>query len=194
MNIAAQARAAATAIECKKDSVRQVQCGDWRLTLTVAAADMPVRVITAAPGARYMLAIVEIGDDEQPVSSAPSDQEPAARQVPDAPAEAVLAPLEAEGPARAQLTPGERAVRDAGILCTKPQFQRWLWHETNHTGRVPRDDWSGWGAWTAQEIRDRCGVESRREFATNDDARRKWHAIEVMYFQETGQMAKDYRA
>lgn len=204
MNIAAKAREAAMAIECKKDAVRQVQCGDWRLTLTIAAADMPVRVITAPPGVRYMLAIVEIGDDEQPVSpSAPSGESAAgAPLLP--PAEATQAPSQAEGgkapPRRAWHT--LTAPQQAGIRCSDELFQTWLWGESPDYGEYHGETWvpdtkptdaDEWEEWTIKRVRRMCGIISRAALATDPEARARWQALDTAYMQATGQIAENPR-
>lgn len=102
----------------------------------------------------------------------------------------------AEGSGKPQLTSGERAVRKAGILCADQQFQEWLWRETPPKDAVPPGNWQAadWEEWTTMEVRHKCDVISRRELATNDIARAKFHALEVAFFQATGRMAKDPHA
>ena len=60
----------ATPIEIKKDGLSQLQDGSWVLKVKVHPADMATWLMTAPMGTRYMAALVEIGDDEQPVTSA----------------------------------------------------------------------------------------------------------------------------
>lgn len=67
MNAAEKARALAVNFEAKKDSLSQRQSGEWRLSFTVQAGDVPMELLTAQMGTRYMVALVEIGDDESPV-------------------------------------------------------------------------------------------------------------------------------
>lgn len=57
---------AALKLEAKKDRLAQGQSGEWRLTLTVAVGDLPKEIALATPGTRYMVVMVEIGDDETP--------------------------------------------------------------------------------------------------------------------------------
>ena len=54
-------------IEVKKDGLRQVQDGTWKLSLTVHPEDMPTSLMQAPMGTRYGMALIEIGDDEMPV-------------------------------------------------------------------------------------------------------------------------------
>lgn len=66
MNIAERAVASAIPLEVKKDALRQTQSGEWKVTFTVQAADMDPRLTSAPMGTRYQLAMVEIGDNEEP--------------------------------------------------------------------------------------------------------------------------------
>ena len=71
MSVAEQARDAAVHCEAKKDRLAQGQSGDWRVTFTVATQDIPPALLAAPMGTRYVLALVEVGDDEQPVQPKP---------------------------------------------------------------------------------------------------------------------------
>ena len=61
------ARQVAVNFEAKKHELRQLQDGHWKITLTIHPNDMPDEMMKAAMGTRYMIAAVEIGDDEAPV-------------------------------------------------------------------------------------------------------------------------------
>jgi hypothetical protein len=67
MNSADKARELAVYFEAKKDSLAQRQSGEWKLAFTVQPGDVPTDLLKAAMGTRYMVALVEIGDDETPV-------------------------------------------------------------------------------------------------------------------------------
>jgi len=67
MNQAAQAIANSLQFEAKKNSLGQAQSGDWKLSFTVSAGDVPMPLLQAAMGTRYQVVIVEIDDDETPV-------------------------------------------------------------------------------------------------------------------------------
>ena len=54
-------------IEVKKDGLSQLQDGCWVLKLKVHPEDMETSLMVAPMGTRYMAALVEIGDDEEPV-------------------------------------------------------------------------------------------------------------------------------
>lgn len=66
MSEAAAAREAALQFEAKKDSLRQHQDGTWRITFTAAPGGLPPDLTQAPPGTRYLIVLVEIGDDEAP--------------------------------------------------------------------------------------------------------------------------------
>ncbi len=70
--IAELARANAIQVEAKKHALRQQQDGCWIMTLRVHPNDMPEQIMKAAMGTRYMMALVEIGDDEQPLPPHPA--------------------------------------------------------------------------------------------------------------------------
>lgn len=54
-------------IEVKKDGLTQLQDGCWVLKLKVHPEEMPTSLMTLPMGTRFMAALVEIGDDEEPV-------------------------------------------------------------------------------------------------------------------------------
>lgn len=87
--------------ECKKDALRQMQEGHWKIQLTVHPNDMPSELLSAAMGQRFVAVLAAIGDDEQPVK------------------------LEAK-PEPAEPTPGQRAVKRAVMLCRDPAFIKWV--------------------------------------------------------------------
>ena len=111
-SIATAARVAALPMEAKKDSLRQTQDGLWKVTFTVKAEDMHTAILNAPMGTRYLLAAVEIGDDEQPVKR--PDKE---------------------------LTPGEKAKRHFEASCQDEEFQHWLWsaYRSSFPDQVPDD-------------------------------------------------------
>lgn len=93
-----RARAAAMAVEAKKDSLRQNQDGTWKLVLTVAPDGLPGQIMQAMPGTRYQCAFVEVDDNEEPV---PQERK------------------------RRHFDEMSRAEQ-AGMLCNDPKFQRWI--------------------------------------------------------------------
>ena len=96
----------ATPIEAKKDGLAQLQDGCWKLTLKVHLNDMPTWLMKASMGTRLACAIVEIGDDENPVRHK-EERSPAKK-------------------AYQAKTEGEKAVTRAVMLCDDPLFQNWI--------------------------------------------------------------------
>jgi hypothetical protein len=100
MDEANRARAAALHFEAKKNGLSQTQDGTWKLSLT--ALDLPTPVLEAHMGTRFMVALVEIGDDEQPINH--------------------------EQKARVERKPFHELPRSqqAGILCGDEKFHRFI--------------------------------------------------------------------
>lgn len=126
MTISDQARNAAISLEAKKDALQQRQSGDWKVSFTVQGIDMDARLTKAPMGTRYAMVLVEIGDDEMPVS-----------QAKEAPAKPGQIPPKSD---RVKL--GKRDWREippsqqAGIRCEEAIFAAFLretypseWHE-----------------------------------------------------------------
>jgi len=91
--------------EAKKDRLAQNQDGAWKITLN--SLDLPPHVIAAPMGTRYMIAFVELGDNEEPVSPlGPSASERA------------KAAYQAS-------SPGDQARARSVMLCRDPDFQAW---------------------------------------------------------------------
>lgn len=109
MSAAAKAVANAIPLELKKDAMRQTQSGDWKITFTVQAADMDQRLTSAAMGARFQAALVEIGDDELPKEKKQMDW----RDV--------------------------QPAAQAGIRCNEPRFRDYLAIEYGKTTNTPED-------------------------------------------------------
>ena len=72
---AARARTAAMQMEIKKDGLAQRQDGRWKLKVIIHPNDMPAALSLAAMGTRYMCAMVELDDDEQPIER-PTPEKP----------------------------------------------------------------------------------------------------------------------
>jgi len=163
MTPADQARNAAISIEAKKDALSQRQSGDWKISFTVQAIDMSPRLTQAPMGTRYAMVLVEIGDDELPVSAV----------VPPAVADAKPEPVQPR-PARAKrdwrdLLPAQQA----GMRCEEAAFTHFL-------REVRRDDWHETQD-TADCVRLICGVGSRADLNTNHKARVIWHQLDEQY-------------
>jgi hypothetical protein len=171
--IAETARANALQVEAKKHALRQQQDGCWILTLKVHQHDMPQEIMTAAMGARYVMALVEIGDDEQPLPPHPAVAAPRPAHVPPAPPAGEnkqKRPFESMAPSQ-----------QAGMLCQDLAFQRFLTEEYH-------DQWLGIGWEDSGHIsptvrakvlvRKLCKVNSRSDIKP-DNA--EWSALVLAY-------------
>jgi len=64
---------------------------------------------------------------------------------------------------------GDKAVDIAGLLCRNERFIKWM-HDSGHS--------EGESPWhTAEAIRSFCGVKSRAELATNEEARHTFNNL-----------------
>jgi len=147
------ARANAVNFEAKKDGCTQRQSGDWVIRLTVQAADLPQSVMRAAPGTRYVVALVQVDDNEQPVRIARDTEaaSPAPRQ--DSPP----VPHSAGAPTYAQRL---------GIACGKPAFWKFLKSRLPQSAciQVTNEDEA------AVAVRFLLNVKSRTETAVGTEA------------------------
>ena len=149
--------------EAKKNGLTQTQDGLWKVSLTVAPDQMPVELTTAPMGQRLAVVIVALKDDGE---VDPGNVFP-------------------EEITRAE---GGRAVTSAAMLCDNPDFQRWI-----HDVAQKQMKWSAaLGAvieegmpcdMAAFELRQLCGISSRRELATNDDARQKFYDLREQFIR-----------
>ena len=163
-NIADIAVANAISFEAKKDSLRQMQNGDWRVSFTVQGVDMDERITRAAMGTRFVAVLVEINDQELPTTPAEKEKSKQAVQT---------AKLQPEGPptAGAKRTWEEfQPAQQAGIRCGDIKFAIFLEEE------YP-EDWREYGE-IADCVRGICGVHSRSELGTNQKARVLWNQLD----------------
>ncbi len=99
-------------------------------------------------GHRFMAALVEIGDDERPV-------EPV---------------LDTPKPPRAQM--GDACYRTV-MWCQEPTF--WKFLNSNHTFQSADHVTNAQEA--AQLVKFICGVDSRKELDTDNEANKAWHRL-----------------
>ncbi len=148
----------AISFECKKDSLRQSQSGDWKIAFTVQGLDMDERLTKAFPGTRYMAVLVEVNDDELPV------QQPETK--PHGPS---LSP-----PAKRMDWRDLQPAAQAGIRCEEPVFKLFLRENYPDHYVISHDP--------AEAVRSICGVKSRSELGSNHHARVLWHSLD-QHFQ-----------
>ena len=173
MTPAARAREAATHFEAKKTGFGQAQDG-WSLTLRIQDADVPAFVRDAKKGTRYMIALVEIGDDEQPVSR-PSPPAAVERPEPVRPPDSVPAePARANKERRKfdEIAPAQQA----GIFCNEVAFHKFL-QEKFKAEWMRCDDYNDQRR-AANVIREICEVNSRSEITPHNAL---WSALVLKY-------------
>lgn len=170
MTPAEQALANTITFEAKKDSLRQSQSGDWKIAFTVQGVDMDTRLSKAAPGTRYIAVLVEINEQELPVSQAEKEvvpNNPASRRT-------------TAQPQPAPTAGAKRPWRDlpksqqAGICVGEAEFSAYLreehpveWRETGEPDAC---------------LKFMCGgITSKSELVTNHKAGSLWFQIDKAY-------------
>lgn len=139
------AKMAAVHFEAKKTGFGQAQDG-WSLTLRIQDLDMPPSVRDARKGTRYMVALVELDDNDSPLP-------PAENSGPETCSNAVDKPVTSEA-VRGPRKWGELPyVQRAGMLAQDNIFWKFA--------RVKRESEA------ADYIRKHCGVNSRTEIDAN---------------------------
>ena len=153
MTPADQARENAIHCEMKKCALRQSKDGII-VSFVLHPHEVPKALQTADIGSRWMVALVELNDDETAIQQpAKEHPEPAA--------------------------PGKGSWRDlqpaaqAGIRSHDPVFMAFM---EERSGRTISDESSATNA-----IRQFCGVMSRSQLATNHKARILWHQLDEQF-------------
>ena len=166
MTIADKARDAAIHCEMKKVAYRQTKDGIV-VSFVLHPHEVPAALSTSHIGARYIAALVEIGDDEQPITPAEKETKQTSSSFPATPSLA---------------EPSEKAKRDwrdlqpqqqAGIRCGEPVFIAFLKEMHPKAWREFED--------AAAVVRWICGVHSRVELGTDQKARVIWHQLDEQY-------------
>ena len=146
--------------EAKKHAYRQTKDGIV-ISFVLHPNEVPDDLALAPLGARYMLGLARIGDDEEPLEP---EQKPEKPKRPGRPF--------ADMPASEQ----------AGMLCKDAEFQRWA------RGRGAEQNWgyikgeSG----ARQFVLDECEISSRRELDTSSIAEASWAALLAKFHADTG--------
>lgn len=157
MSVAAEARAAALQFEVKKDGLSQLQDGSWVLKLKVHPNDMPPALLTAPMGTRYVAVVVEVSDDETPVS--PEEQ------------------AERTKPAKDKKRWGELPLsQQAAIRCGEVAFRRFL-AEADPTSGIAVLDLD----MAAEDVRNLCRVHSRKDIKDGTTAGTLWRQLDAKF-------------
>ena len=160
------------------DAIR-AQYSDFKLIKTRSVLqivmELPIERAEAAlallgipqPGTQTWCAIARLNDS----AAAPRDDIGFERT--DASQDSGVSPDAGSGAAgRPALTPGEKLVQMAGILCEDIRFQEWL--------RAMDADAA------AALVRIHCGITSRRELATNETAAQKFRELVGRFEDDMG--------
>lgn len=162
MTPADQARDSALHCEAKKHAYRQTQDGVV-VSFVLHPDEVPGSLATAPLGARYVLALVQIGDDELPVPAKENGTKP--RQVKPRP----------DGASREKMDWREvQPAAQAGIRCGEAAFVRFLQDNYGEDFQAMERD-------AAATVRYLCGVNSRAELGTKHAARVIWHQLDNQY-------------
>ncbi len=156
MSVADQAIAASLQMEAKKDGLSQLQDGSWVLKLKVHPSEMPAALMMASMGTRFMAVLVEISDDETPVS--PDEQKARDKPAKDRRSWSSL-PLS----------------QQAAIRCDELVFQRFVGErlDLNSQQTVVGPDRA------AAYVREHCGVTSRKSLDTLKPAGDLWRELDA---------------
>lgn len=143
-------------IEVRKIAYRQSAKDGLVITFAVHPNDMPPALAAAPIGTRFAAALVEIGDDEQPIPSKTRQQ--------------LEASVEQE-----RKKPNPLAQRVA-ITCNEPSFRKFL-AELDRASPIAMFDVDG----AAEIVREHCGVSSRKEILPGTEAARKWDELHAKF-------------
>lgn len=135
-------------VELKLTALVSTTKNGTKLTFEIDSRD--AREFLGRVGARFGVALVEIGDDEKPVEKIPTLGKPPQTE-------------EFETPPRV-----DRRVQMAGILCNEPLFQRYLrelWCENDTAWNVLGETNKARAATLLRAICEH--IDSRKELATN---------------------------
>ncbi len=167
------ARQNAISFECKKDTLRQNQSGDWKIAFTVQGLDMDERLTKAFPGTRYMAVLVEVGADEIPVHQPAKEVMPNSGNLPTDNAKPQPDKPQSAGAKRIDWRDVQPAAQ-AGIRCNEPTFWAFL-REVHHYPDVKDSELA------SIAVRHLCTVSTRAELGTNHKARVLWHQLDAQF-------------
>jgi hypothetical protein len=157
MTPADMARENSISFECKKDALQQKQSGDWKVSFTIQSADMDERLTKAPMGTRFVAVLVEVGDDELPVTKS-----------------ATIAPDADSSTGAKRQWRDMQPAQQAGIRCVDPVFAAFLKEQ------YP-EDWRALEGDCAELVRYICGVTSRSQLNTVQSARDIWRELDDQF-------------
>lgn len=150
-------------MEAKKHAYRQTQDGIV-ISFVVHPDDSDAAFAVCPLGTRFQLAYAEIIDE----------QEEHGQAVPQEP------------PKREHRSWDELpAAQQAGIRCEDLEFRQWLQKAVPTAQELFGGDHPA-AETAARLVRALCGVESRAELATNEEAATRWYELDAQYQTDTG--------
>jgi hypothetical protein len=158
------ARESASHCEAKKHGLRQTQDGIV-VSFVLHPNQVPAALQLAQLGTRYMLALVEIGDDEKPINRKEE-------QTPVEPLAPKPAPSADNAAARAPskpVAPEKRLTRIAAILCADPVFQSFLFEHDMIDERSEEK--------ARLAVHFICHIKSRRDIIPGTPAGDEWEKL-----------------
>lgn len=170
LDTAERAREASQAIDAKKDSAKQVQSGDWKVTFTVALGDMPEALLMSTPGTHYKLAIVEVNDDGEPLPAGTTSKNKASRP-------------------KYEYGTADWAIQQLHILAADANTWTLIAACVKVLGI---DDPIENEEEAAGTIRGHCNISSSREFRTDAVALEVFKSFHRYIMVETGQWTEDH--
>lgn len=156
-------RDSAISFEAVKVSIRQDRNG-YNLVLAIHPDDIPDALMRSWVGARYQVAMVQVGDDEQPVAFKGRGL------IEDGKLNTV------DTQKKITYSEGERLVRLAGELCREPAFQEWIAPNGNPRTEEQAAHW----------LRSILSIGSRKDLASNEWAAEAFRDIFSRYQADTG--------
>jgi hypothetical protein len=154
-----------------KHAYRQTKDGVV-ISFVVHPHDVPKGLADAPLGSRYIVALVQVDDDEQPVHQP-------AKETLKAPAEPQPATDKPPAAAKRMDWRDMQPAAQAGIRCADPVFRKFL--SEQHYFDVDGYNEALHDRMTAEFVRSFCNVESRSELGTNHKARVLWHSLDESF-------------
>jgi len=167
MTIADKARDAAIHCEMKKIAYRQSKDGVV-ISFVLHPQEVPPELSTSHIGARYIAALVEIGDDEQPIQQ-PEKEKPK----PFAATSPTLQPDKDKPAGEGRRWNDLQPPQQAGLRCSDATFRAYLNEERGYAVADNEE--------AAEAVREICNVNSRAELGHNHRARVLWHQLDCAY-------------
>ncbi len=152
----------------------QLQKDGRRVSFLIPQDAAPPDLVNAPMGTKFMIAYALYTEDEIAPSTGPasSTQEKSVASVSPA--------LPSRGQGETPKSEGERALIRCALLCKDERFLEWV---DRHPLYQPGQSAAGF-------VRDRCGITTRSQIATDPAVMRRWLQIETAYLQATGGLAE----